>query len=841
MADYANRPWLVPGHMYQYDIGWLVDKILSFETELNTAIDLKTIHYADPIQWDITTQYAPNTVVVDPKTGTAYMSKAAVPSGILLTNTDYWVVIFNYQRIYDKIMSGVAFNDKDNLNASKDLQVNDLVWYGGDLYRCTRAIPEGTTYIPGTNLTPTTIADCLATYYGRDRVAQVLNDTINVSGDYTLNAGDIAETANNVTLHSTKDTLIDADGKLTEQVTGNREIDVDGDDSLHVDGVTSINLGGAVTEVYGSSVDKRVNGAYTESFEDIVTSTFNGKRIVKGKDIDVTAGSAVIHFPNKDVDLANIDAETVSPRDFGASGDGIANDTDAIRKACASGKIVIFDSGVTYLVDGNAGISVSNSIYGNGATIKPTNYSGNVFVVNPSTAADINLSQSQLSNSGVTDSRLFNKTFNIASPINLGNRYGTTTPIYVNTQVVTDGTGKFVSSPLPYSIINGNYICENVHDISLKLTITDLIIDFSELTDASVTVIRITRSNTAVNNIVFYGNSDVTGESRLIFVSRASFIDIGNIYGTTPFTQSGYIIGSFTSCDMFIHDVDCVSAYSNSWGVIGASFINNVTYARCTLNRIDCHYYASSRYLITDSSVQNISIPGGNGIFVVDNSLVFSTSETVSTIYLRPDLPNIWEGKIIIQNCKLSSPSTRQVFEYYMRGSDFNSALDFNNTEIDIRDCIIYCNYAQPITINVSSQSVADKLTVKVVNCNYVLRGTLTGVTMVRFDDLVSDVLWCDNHVPGYCNMPENKAGNVTIDKSSMTDLLIPTASTLKVFNSIFINKNFNGKYTSYMYIGNELRADRALNDSATSKVAIGNIITANTKTHLSEWNAGAT
>lgn len=329
MSNLSDKPWLVPGHMYQYDIGWLVDKLLSFETELNTAIDLKTIHYADPIQWDITTQYSPNTVVVDPKTGTAYMSKVPVPSGVLLTNTDYWVVIFNYQRVYDRIMSGVAYNDKDNLNATKDLLVNDLVWYGGDLYRATRAIPQGTTYIPGTNLTPTTIADCLATYYGRDRVAQVLNDTINVSGDYTLNAGDIAETASNVTIHSTQDMVLDADGslteqvtksktsevggKLTERVTGSREIDVDGDDSVHVDGVTSINRGGAVTEVYGSSVDKRVTGAFTESFEGTATSNFNGKRIVKGTDvsatytggIDITVGTKTlpIKFPDKTVDL----------------------------------------------------------------------------------------------------------------------------------------------------------------------------------------------------------------------------------------------------------------------------------------------------------------------------------------------------------------------------------------------------------------------------------------------------------------------------------------------------------------------------------------------------------
>lgn len=188
------------GHMYEFDLCWLVEKILSFESQLNQAIDLKTIHYADPIQWDITTQYAPNTVVVDGKTGTAYMSKVPVPAGILLTNMDYWTVIFNYQDIYTKIMEGVAFYNGQTDFASKALLVNDLVWYGLDLYRVTRAIEEGGKLIPGTNLVKTSIESLLSNYYGRDRVTTLLNDTLNVSGDYTVNAGDIAETCDNLTV-----------------------------------------------------------------------------------------------------------------------------------------------------------------------------------------------------------------------------------------------------------------------------------------------------------------------------------------------------------------------------------------------------------------------------------------------------------------------------------------------------------------------------------------------------------------------------------------------------------------------------------------------------------------
>ena len=376
MSNLSDKPWLVPGHMYQYDIGWLVDKLLSFETELNTAIDLKTIHYADPIQWDITTQYSPNTVVVDPKTGTAYMSKVPVPSGVLLTNTDYWVVIFNYQRIYDKIMSGVAYNDKDNLNATKDLLVNDLVWYGGDLYRATRAIPQGTTYIPGTNLTPTTIADCLATYYGRDRVAQVLNDTLNVSGDYTINAGDISRTASHITDHATIDYLVDADGKYTATIAGNREIDVAGDNIVNIDGNKNEIVNGVTNVTYKNT--KITNLTSDEKNADNVTYNVKNQYAIVADKAILTLKDHLFNviFDDKKINLYYTLYDFVNVKDYGAIGDGITNDTDAFKAAMAAGNVFV-PSG-KYVVTDLTGAKV---ILSNGEIVrdlKLTNFKGKI-------------------------------------------------------------------------------------------------------------------------------------------------------------------------------------------------------------------------------------------------------------------------------------------------------------------------------------------------------------------------------------------------------------------------------------------------------------------------------
>ena len=156
--------YLLEGEMYQYNLGWLINRLKSMETDLNTAIDLKTIHYADPIQWDITTQYSPNTVVVDEKTGTAFMSKAPVPAGVQLTNRAYWVVVFNYQQIYEQIKEGVASNERLNEYASKDYAVNDLVWWGNDLYRVLKPITSGGQFKPADNVTKTKIENYLPSY-----------------------------------------------------------------------------------------------------------------------------------------------------------------------------------------------------------------------------------------------------------------------------------------------------------------------------------------------------------------------------------------------------------------------------------------------------------------------------------------------------------------------------------------------------------------------------------------------------------------------------------------------------------------------------------------------------
>ena len=223
-----DYPYLIQGHMYQYDLHWIVENIQNIWKDIDASVELHTIKYADPIQWDITTQYQANTVVVDPKTGTAYISTKPVPSGILLTDTNYWTVVFNFQKVYTDIMKNISENYEEGKTATVNLKAFDLVWVDDILYYALHNINIGDAYVPDANIKQTTVEKMLAisfknnmlNFIGEDRTTTLNNDILNVSGDWTVNAGDITQDSNNLTVTVKNDALFDfnsASAKVKEK------------------------------------------------------------------------------------------------------------------------------------------------------------------------------------------------------------------------------------------------------------------------------------------------------------------------------------------------------------------------------------------------------------------------------------------------------------------------------------------------------------------------------------------------------------------------------------------------------------------------------------------------
>lgn len=93
---------------YDHDLGWLIKVVNELKKVMEEFINKNTITYADPIYWDFTKNYEKNTIVVHDNS--AYLSIEAVPSGTNITDTDYWLVIFDFSYFLEKIAKDITLN-----------------------------------------------------------------------------------------------------------------------------------------------------------------------------------------------------------------------------------------------------------------------------------------------------------------------------------------------------------------------------------------------------------------------------------------------------------------------------------------------------------------------------------------------------------------------------------------------------------------------------------------------------------------------------------------------------------------------------------------------------------
>lgn len=343
----TNRPYDLKHHYYMYDIGWLIDKIQAVSDELGQAIDLRTIHYADPINWDITTQYQANTVVVDNKTGVAYISSKNVPAGVLLTNTEYWNPIFNYNDAINKLMSTIAYNEQDSPTATAAHAKGSYIYSNAVLYQAMKDIADGDALKVGANMQLVTLSDAINTAIeaaiaaareavndeAADRAAAdaALSERIDaeaaaradadanytgtnkvstVTGDDTRTAGDITDTADNVVIHGKKSILMDSDGTYTEDITGKKKVNADNVEETYRS-TRSIHVVGEQTEAIDSNATKSIGGTYSKTVTGVTTEIYNaarsitgtnstesytGKKVISAQDIQLTPASGALTY-----------------------------------------------------------------------------------------------------------------------------------------------------------------------------------------------------------------------------------------------------------------------------------------------------------------------------------------------------------------------------------------------------------------------------------------------------------------------------------------------------------------------------------------------------------------
>ena len=188
-------PWT---NLHELNLDWIINSIKEQETRLTNFVSLNTIKYADPFQWNITSQYAQNTLVIDPEDGTAYLSIHPVPSGVQITNTEYWTPVFTLQNFTDALKKAITTvpQQENGQAATEELPASSVFFVGDVLCTNPATIPKTSLVVIGSNCVQVCVNDLISRLFNTPTAWYRESDTsINMgfppSAASTIYGGDI--------------------------------------------------------------------------------------------------------------------------------------------------------------------------------------------------------------------------------------------------------------------------------------------------------------------------------------------------------------------------------------------------------------------------------------------------------------------------------------------------------------------------------------------------------------------------------------------------------------------------------------------------------------------------
>lgn len=235
-------------NFHELNLDWVLKVLKDIETNIDDFVKLNIIKYADPIQWDITRQYGKNTIVIDPITGTAYISTDNVPQGVALSNTDYWSVVFDIGRFITLASSNFAVSYEDVLTTTATVPTAEGHWivWNSILYEALNDIHVGDRYVVNGNIKRRTVEY----FYNKEALLRAEADT-QLSGD----------------IAAERQARIDADNVLQDAIDDEATARINADNTLQ----TNINNEANARQSADATLQANINSeAATRDYGDTV-------------------------------------------------------------------------------------------------------------------------------------------------------------------------------------------------------------------------------------------------------------------------------------------------------------------------------------------------------------------------------------------------------------------------------------------------------------------------------------------------------------------------------------------------------------------------------------------
>lgn len=283
-------------NFHELNLDWLLRMIKELNNTVENFVALNTIKYADPIQWNITTQYEKNTIVIEPNSGTAYISVQPVPSGVSIGNTDYWTVVFSLGAIIDSINNNLTNHIDNNVTtATFNSSISDWLIWNDELYLVTAAINAGDAYTIGSNIERKSVEELVKDYIAL--ITSAINDIV----------ADVGDLSNLTT--TDKSSLVSAINEI-------------------------ITIIGALSNLLTTDKSSVVN-----AINEVVTN------IGDLSSLNTSDKSSVVNAINEVFAMIGSGTTWASVKDYGAVGDGVTDDSAAIQACIDANDVAYFPKG----------------------------------------------------------------------------------------------------------------------------------------------------------------------------------------------------------------------------------------------------------------------------------------------------------------------------------------------------------------------------------------------------------------------------------------------------------------------------------------------------------------
>ncbi|MFI3604953.1 hypothetical protein [Vagococcus fluvialis] len=363
------------------------------------------------------------------------------------------------------------------------------------------------------------------------------------------------------------------------------------------------------------------------------------------------------------------DERGVNPSWFGAIGDGVNDDTNAIIDAfeyAESNNLDIIFENKQYIYNPNKTIEFSKSI----------NFNNAKFIRNDGVNINkpiVKLVHSQkkivLTNADIT-STINQKTIRIPELSGFGNSYiqifDDNKKVFKREGVSADpglGVAKmdqfmvdddgYLTIPLTFDFDNFTKIIVQPIDDNWSYITGGKhisIVDKDAMHNYFKNGIEIARSNVIVEKLIH------TLDNNIVMSARSGFLNIHdccnvflNYIGLQPLafdTHGTYDLNPERVLNLFMRNVTGQNFSNDRWGVMGGNHLKNVSITECNLSRVDSHM-GITNLTIKDSVVGRGGIQVvGYGKLIIENNEIYAPD----VLKLRPDYGSFWDGPITIKN-----------------------------------------------------------------------------------------------------------------------------------------------------------------------------------------------